>query len=87
MHETKAAKGINLDTVTLWIHHIGGVILALLMFMTAADVFGRYILNHSIKWTKEISEVMLILIVFFGAAYTAIKKEHVRVELLIMRFS
>ena len=87
MNRSNTAKGINLDAVTLWIHYIGGIILALLMLMTAADVFGRYLLNHSIKWVKEISEVMLILIVFFGAAYTATKKEHVRVELLIMRFS
>ena len=87
MPEAPSKHPVNLESFTLGIHHIGGIILALLMFMTAADVFGRYFLNHSIKWAKEISEVMLILIVFFGAAYTAVQKEHVRVELLAARFS
>ncbi|MFH1489852.1 MAG: TRAP transporter large permease subunit [Pseudomonadota bacterium] len=87
MPDAHSKNPINLESFALGIHHVGGIILALLMLMTAADVFGRYLFNHSLKWTIEISEVMLLLIVFFGAAYTALQKEHVRVELLITRFS
>lgn len=68
-------------------HRIGGGFLALMMFITAADVFLRYVLNSSIAGAVELNEVMLILVVFFSVAQAAVRKEHVRVELLVSKFS
>jgi tripartite ATP-independent transporter DctM subunit len=64
---------------------MGGFLLALMMFITAADVFFRYVLNSSIAGAVELNEVMLILVVFFSVAQAAARKDHVRVELLVSR--
>ncbi len=40
--------------------------------------------THRLKGTQELSELGLMLITFLGIAYTALEKEHVRVELLLM---
>src|SRR3989304_3501853 len=70
---------------TRGVHRIGGGFLALMMFITAADVFFRYVFNRSIAGAVELNEVMLILVVFFSVAQAAVSKEHVRVELLVSR--
>jgi tripartite ATP-independent transporter DctM subunit len=72
------------DRVALGAHHLGGVVLAAMMLLTALDVIGRFAFNTPIKGSQELAEVMLVLTVFFGVAYTALQKEHVRVELLLM---
>lgn len=79
-------KTINagIDRIVLITHYLGGIMLAGMMLLTALDVIGRFTLQHPIKGTQELSAVMLVLVVFFGVAYTARKKEHVRVELLLM---
>jgi C4-dicarboxylate transporter DctM subunit len=71
--------------LTNGIHRIGGGVLALMMFITAADVFLRYVFNGSIAGAVELNEVMLILVVFFSVAQAAVRKEHVRVELLVSK--
>jgi tripartite ATP-independent transporter DctM subunit len=74
----------RIEQASTVVHYIGGVILAAMMLITAFDVIGRFVFNHPIKGAMELSEIMLVLIVFFGVAYTALQKEHVRVELLLM---
>ncbi len=58
--------------------------LAVMMFITAFDVIGRFAFGHPIKGAQELSAVLLVLVVFLGVAYTAKEKEHVRIELLLM---
>ena len=43
------------------VHGLGGVFLALMMFITAVDVVGRYIFNSPIKGTTEINELALVV--------------------------
>ena len=57
----------------------------MMMFITAADVFLRYVFNSSMAGAVELNEVMLILVVFFSVAQAAVRKEHVRVELLVAK--
>ncbi len=72
------------DRVVLSSHYLGGIMLAVMMFITAFDVIGRFAFGHPIKGAQELSAVMLVLVVFLGVAYTAKEKEHVRIELLLM---
>ncbi len=67
------------------VHRIGGFILAAMMFLTAADVFLRYVFNRPISGDLELNENMLVMVVFFSIAYTAVQKGHVRVELLVAK--
>jgi len=65
------------------VHSVGGIILSLMMLLTATDVILRYLFNRPIDGTTELNELMLAILIFFGVAYTATQKGHVRVELLV----
>jgi TRAP-type transport system small permease protein len=58
------------------------VILFLMMVEVTCDVFGRYVLNSPIKGSIDFGELMMVVIVFCGIAYTALTKRHVRVDLV-----
>jgi TRAP-type C4-dicarboxylate transport system permease small subunit len=62
-------------------------LLAILMFLSVADVGGRYFFNRPIFGTLEISEVLLVCIVFFGTAYTVYQDKQITMELLYSRLS
>lgn len=87
--QTPIRKRIDtiIDRIILATHYLGGVMLLAMMLMTAFDVIGRFMFDSPIKGTQELSEILLVLVVFFGVAYTARQKEHVRVELLFTYLS
>lgn len=62
-------------------------LLAILMFLSIADVIGRYLFNRPIFGTLEMSEVLLVSIVFFGSAYTLYLDKQITMELLYNRLS
>jgi TRAP-type C4-dicarboxylate transport system permease small subunit len=75
------------------IHHagtilafIGGVMFLALMFLGTGDVIGRYLFNHPIRGTYEISEVLMAGLILLSLAYTQRKGGHVTVELLVSRY-
>ena len=59
----------------------------MMMFLTAMDVMLRYIFNRPISGALELTEFMMLIVVAFGLAYCAILKGHVKVELVLSRFS
>ena len=69
------------------INGIGVSILAVMMFLTSADVILRYVFNRPISGAYEITEWMLGALVAFGLAYTAAHKEHIRIDFVSSRFS
>jgi TRAP-type C4-dicarboxylate transport system permease small subunit len=59
-----------------------------MMFLVAADVIGRYILNSPLPAAFEInSYFIMVAIVFFPLAYVQRHKEHVFITLFTERFS
>jgi TRAP-type C4-dicarboxylate transport system permease small subunit len=77
-----------------WLHKlahtlngIGVVLIFLLMFLTVADVVLRKILNQGILGTLEVSEFMMVAIVYFSLAAGELKERNVNVDLLINRLS
>ncbi len=46
---TSFKKVFNIDEIAKWFYIAGICVLALLMFLTAADVAGRYLFNSPIK--------------------------------------
>lgn len=76
-------KGVR-NTTNILCYIATGVLLVL-MFLGAADVIGRYLLNKPIRGAYAISEVMLVAIVFFGWAYTLSVRGHVRLDTLVSR--
>lgn len=61
---------------------VGTIGLFCMMLMVTADVFLRAAFNQPIKGATEISELLLVLVVFFGLAYCEAHRGHVRVEIL-----
>ena len=80
--------GINLIRRTVYILGIAsGVALVLVMGLMCSEVFCRYALNRPILGTVEISEYILVFIVFSGIAYTQLIGGHIKIEVVTERLS
>jgi TRAP-type C4-dicarboxylate transport system permease small subunit len=66
---------------------VAGTCLALLMFLVAADVIGRYVFNRPIPGGYELVEYLMAIVVPLGVAFCAEQKSHVGVDLLVERLS
>lgn len=86
-----------LDRTTRWaerlafplnriVHKVGLAILMMLMLLTTGDVVGRFF-GQPIPGTFELTEFMLVLVVFFSIGYTQICKGHVSIDVVVARFS
>jgi len=64
---------------------VGGWVLALMMFLTAGDVFLRNVFNSPILGAFEITECMMSVMVASGLAYVSVTKSQIRVEVLFGR--
>jgi len=63
---------------------LAGALLTVMMFLTALDVFLRYI-DKAIIGTLEVIQFMLVVVAAFGFAYCAFVQGHVNIELLVSR--
>jgi TRAP-type C4-dicarboxylate transport system permease small subunit len=61
---------------------IAGAILFAMMALTAVDVFQRYVIGSSIRGSLEITELMMVVLIFAGLPLVSRKDEHVAVDLL-----
>ena len=80
----KYKKGIAL--ISRILNNVGIAFLVLLMLLITADVLLRAVFNQPILGTNELSEFMMIIVVYLAMAYTQHKKSHVAVDLVIMTF-
>ncbi|MBU2607898.1 MAG: TRAP transporter small permease [Chloroflexi bacterium] len=62
-----------------------GLIIVFMFFSTAA-VSSRYLFNKPLSGYIDIAEITMVIVVFFGLAYTQWAGAHVRVELFITRY-
>jgi TRAP-type C4-dicarboxylate transport system permease small subunit len=76
-------KGIH--RVNRFIAIVGACFLIPLMILTAGDVVGRDVFNHSIPGTIELSQYMLAVFILLGLAYTQQVKAHVGVIVITSR--
>ena len=66
---------------------VGMFFVLLMMFLTTCDVIGRFFFKMPIPGTYELSEFILVPLVFLGLAYVQQIGGHVRVTLLVSRLS
>ncbi len=82
--ETILGKPITaVMTVLKW---IGSLVLASMMFLTAADVACRYVFNDPIAGALELVEYMMAILIPFSVAYCAYTQSHVAVEFIMDKF-
>ena len=65
-----------LDKVTL-------AILILLNLVVGAQVFARYVLNHSLFWSEELARYLFIWLVFLSAAMVLRQDRHIQVSAFV----
>ena len=63
--------------------YVASGFLIILMLLTVVDVFLRYFFNSPLTGTTEISQLMMIIIVFPALGWAAIDRAHIRVDLLV----
>ena len=80
MIKTMAKKLGSLNT---WLAKVGGYVLLGMMLLTTCDVIGRYIFNAPITGAYEITEVMMITVVFLFLGYTQAQKGHISIDFVI----
>lgn len=61
---------------------VAGLLVLFLVLITAASVVARYVFNAPFQWTEELSGLMMIWIVFFGAIGCEIRNEHLTIDVL-----
>lgn len=67
-------------------NRLASVALFSMMFLTVADVFLRKVFSSSILGTVEVTEFLMLILVFFALAQTEVLNSHVNVDLVMGRF-
>ena len=57
------------------------IVLTVMMMLTGADVIARYVLNSPIKGAFELTEILLVCLVFLAMPLAMLSNTHVEVEL------
>ena len=74
----------------IWLDRALGAAAAALLFglmlLTAADVVGRYIFNWPIRGAFEITELLLLVLIFAGLPLASRADEHVTLDFIDMLF-
>jgi len=77
---------IILKVLTKPLSHAGAAVLFIMMLLTTGDVIGRYLFNSPIMGTFELTEFLMVCLVFCSLAYTQSQRGHVAVDILVSRF-
>ena len=72
------------DSLEKW---VAGILMIFALCLSFYSVVARYIFHWSLDWSDEISVYAVIWAVFFGISALIKVDEHVRVDLLINKFS
>jgi C4-dicarboxylate transporter DctQ subunit len=67
--------------------YLSGWLVPIMMMLVVVDVFMRYVMHRPLMVSDELSAYMLVALAFLGFAYTWREGGHVRVEVLVSRFS
>ena len=67
--------------------YLSGWLVPLMMMLVVVDVFMRYVMRQPLMISDEFSAYMLVALSFLGFAYTWRQKGHVRIEIVVSRFS
>ena len=75
-----------LKCLSNYLAYIGAFSLFAMMCLTMADVGARYLFNRPILGVFEITEFMVLVLIFSFLGYTQARKSHVSVDLFMRLF-
>ena len=73
----------RLKTVAIWFAIISAIALFCMMFLTAIDVFGRWLFNKPLFGAYELIGTLLIIAGPFAMAITQLDRKHISISLLV----
>jgi TRAP-type C4-dicarboxylate transport system permease small subunit len=73
----------KIGSVNTWLAKAGGYVLLCMMVLTISDVIGRYFFNSPVTGAYEITEVMMVTVVFLFIGYTQAQKGHISIDFVI----
>lgn len=71
--------------VMFWLHVVAASFIGVLMFMTVTDVVRRTITGKGVMGVVDITQFIMVIIVFLSLAYTQVRDRHIKVDLLTSR--
>lgn len=85
----KFTNGLERYTVAFnnILHKVSSAFLMLLMFLTTADVLGRYFFNTPITGTYELTGLILALMVFYSLGSAQLKGDHIEIDFFTKKMS
>jgi C4-dicarboxylate transporter, DctQ subunit len=76
----------NIGTVAAWLRrraeNIAALMLATMFVCFIIQIFFRYVLNHPVAWTEEVSTLMWIWGVLWGAVFVLRESDEVRFDII-----
>lgn len=66
--------------------YLGMAITFILVWITTVDVILRKVSSHSILGSYELTEIGMVVLIFFGIAALQVDKGHVRVDMFVNKF-
>ena len=75
----------KVDPFIRWVATAGMVIFVLMVCLTFVNVILRYVFNRPLLGTVELTEIMMVMVVFTGVAYTQLSKSHVTMDIVVSR--
>jgi TRAP-type C4-dicarboxylate transport system permease small subunit len=66
---------------------LGALALFAMMCLTVTDVVGRYLFNSPVLGAFELTEYLVLIVIFSFLAFTQAGSAHVSVDLVVTRFS
>lgn len=73
----------RISSLNAWLAKLGGYVLLGMMLLTTSDVIGRYIFNAPITGAYEVTEVMMVTLIFLFIGYTQAEKSHISIDLVV----
>ena len=65
--------------------HLAVVALVVIILITVAGVFMRYVVGDPFKWTEEVSKALVVWFTFLGASTLMRTDEHISIDVLVRR--
>ena len=75
--------GAASEVATRVVRGILGAIMAVIVAITVAAVWWRYVLNSPIAWTEQVSNMLFVWTVFLGSAVLYREKLHIGVDMFV----
>lgn len=66
---------------------LSGVTLFAMMVLTASDVCGRYLFKHPIYGVNDLTELLMVVIIFLGLSNTEASNGNIQVEFFTSRLT